>query len=65
MIATQGSDIGQVGFPSALAVDRAGNLYVADQGNHPALKYTPVPDGHVAQWAHCWRLMGKQGEQWY
>src|SRR5207248_56274 len=33
VIATEGSDPGQVSSPSALAADAAGNLYVADYGN--------------------------------
>jgi hypothetical protein len=29
--------------PEGLAVDTAGNLYVADRGNHRALMYMPQP----------------------
>ena len=29
-----------LGFPSALAVDSAGNVYVADDGNHRVVKLT-------------------------
>src|SRR5262249_27579378 len=32
VIATSGTGLGQVGSPSALAVDSVGNLYVADSG---------------------------------
>jgi tripartite motif-containing protein 71 len=43
VIATLGSDLGEVDGPSGLAVDAAGNLYVADTGNNRVQKYTPHP----------------------
>jgi sugar lactone lactonase YvrE len=43
VIATFGSALGQVSGPGALAVDPAGNLYVADILNNRVLKYTPGP----------------------
>jgi sugar lactone lactonase YvrE len=45
VIATYGSLLGQVDFTygAGLAVDGAGNLYVADGGNNRVLKYTPAP----------------------
>ena len=48
VIATAGSDLGQVesqyyGGPFGLAVDGAGNLYVADTGNNRVQMYTPGP----------------------
>jgi NHL repeat-containing protein len=45
VIATPGSSLGQVNFQhgSGLAVDGAGNLYVADNGNNRVLKYVPGP----------------------
>jgi sugar lactone lactonase YvrE len=43
VIATGGSAIGQVSYPSRLAVDTAGNLYVADTNNNRVQKYTPGP----------------------
>src|SRR5258706_173274 len=36
-----GSDA-RFGFPSGIAVDNAGNVYVADQGNHTIRKVTPA-----------------------
>jgi hypothetical protein len=43
VVAPYGSSLGQVNLDnqSGLAVDAAGNLYVADTGNHRILKYTP------------------------
>jgi tripartite motif-containing protein 71 len=42
--AGEGTAPGQFhGRPGGLAVDGAGNLYVADTGNHRVLKYTPGP----------------------
>jgi sugar lactone lactonase YvrE len=43
VLATQGTALGQVSNPLALAVDGAGNLYVADYVNNRVLKYTPAP----------------------
>jgi DNA-binding beta-propeller fold protein YncE len=51
VIASGGSGAGQVFFyldsyvnsTAGLAVDAAGNLYVADRGNNRVLKYTPAP----------------------
>ena len=34
---------GEVFYPSALAVDAAGNLYMADSGNNRVQKFTPAP----------------------
>jgi trimeric autotransporter adhesin len=39
----------QLNFPGALAVDAAGNLYIADTGNHVVRRVTP--DGIIATWA--------------
>jgi DNA-binding beta-propeller fold protein YncE len=41
-IASYGSAPGQVYDPTALAVDTAGNLYVADAANNRVLVYTPI-----------------------
>jgi tripartite motif-containing protein 71 len=41
VLAAGGSAVGQVSHPSGLAVDTAGNLYVADTGNNRLLKYSP------------------------
>jgi sugar lactone lactonase YvrE len=41
VFATQGSDLGQVEDPTALAVDGDGNLYVADIDNQRVQEYTP------------------------
>ena len=43
VIATAGTTRGQVRYPSAFAVDGAGNLCVADTGNNRVLMYTPHP----------------------
>jgi DNA-binding beta-propeller fold protein YncE len=43
VIASYGPNLGQVSRPWGLAVDAAGNLYVADTGNNRVLKYTPGP----------------------
>jgi sugar lactone lactonase YvrE len=43
VIASAGAAIGQVNAPMGLAVDGAGNLYMADTGNNRVLKYTPEP----------------------
>jgi DNA-binding beta-propeller fold protein YncE len=43
LLAASGNAIGQVLNPQSLAVDSAGNLYVADSGNERVLKYSPDP----------------------
>jgi DNA-binding beta-propeller fold protein YncE len=49
VLATDGQAIGQVSFDSlyrygaGLAVDAAGNLYVAEAGNNRVQKFTPLP----------------------
>jgi DNA-binding beta-propeller fold protein YncE len=43
VIANSGGEVGQVSDPSGLAVDTAGNLYVADSGNNRVQMYTPQP----------------------
>jgi DNA-binding beta-propeller fold protein YncE len=40
---TEGSALGQLLDPTGLAVDGAGNLYVADSGNNRVLEYTVLP----------------------
>jgi hypothetical protein len=42
-IATRGHAVGQVNVLEGLALDGAGNLYVADTGNNWVQKYTPGP----------------------
>jgi DNA-binding beta-propeller fold protein YncE len=42
VIATGGTTLGQVKGPAGLAVDAAGNLYVADAGNNRVQQYTPI-----------------------
>jgi len=44
-----GSGIGQYNHPHALAVDRSGNIYVADSGNSRVVKLSP---GGVVQWTY-------------
>jgi len=41
VLAPSGSDLGQVSDPSGLAMDPAGDLYVADTGNDRVQEYTP------------------------
>jgi hypothetical protein len=45
VIATYGAALGQVDFSygEGVAVDGAGNLYVADGANNRVQKYTPSP----------------------
>jgi hypothetical protein len=43
VIATGGAALGQVIHPSALAVDTAGNLYVAEYYPNRVQEYTPHP----------------------
>jgi DNA-binding beta-propeller fold protein YncE len=46
---TEGSGDGQFGYPTGVAVDASGNVYVADQGNCRIQKFTS--DGaYVTQW---------------
>ena len=46
----QGTGYGQLKEPNGIAIDRDGNIYVADAGNHLVLKLGP--DGSViAQWS--------------
>jgi DNA-binding beta-propeller fold protein YncE len=40
---TQGSGDGQFYFPYSVAADAAGNLYVAEVGNHRVQKFGPMP----------------------
>src|SRR5207247_10301739 len=50
IIGTKGSGHGQLGEPNGIAVDRAGNIYVAEVGsNHRVQKL--APDGtFIAEW---------------
>ena len=48
-IGSSGKTEGQLGAPNGIAVDRAGNIYVADAGKHHVQKL--APDGKfVAEW---------------
>jgi DNA-binding beta-propeller fold protein YncE len=40
---TNGSDAGQFYYPTGLAIDSSGNLYVVDQNNHRVQKFGPPP----------------------
>ncbi|PYJ22473.1 MAG: hypothetical protein DME99_05395 [Verrucomicrobia bacterium] len=47
---TKGSGHGQLGQPNGIAIDRAGNIYVAEASNHRVQKL--APDGtFIAEWA--------------
>src|SRR6185436_6823400 len=35
---------GQLNFPSGVAVDKTGNVYVVDSGNNRVLKYAPTEE---------------------
>ena len=49
ILGTKGSGQGQLGAPNGIAVDRAGNIYVADAANHRVEKL--ASDGKsVAEW---------------
>ncbi|MGC8873103.1 MAG: flippase activity-associated protein Agl23 [Chloroflexia bacterium] len=43
-----GSGPGQLSFPRGIAVDKAGNLYVADSGNHRIVRFDP--QGETSVW---------------
>lgn len=58
---TLGTGIGQFGEPRAVAVDQAGNFYVADAGRAMILKFDPsgafvAEWPTVAQFAHPWSI---------
>lgn len=42
---TQSTIATNLGFPTALAVDGAGNVYVSDQDDYAVYKFTPTPNG--------------------
>ena len=49
VIGTKGSGHGQLGDPNGVAIDRTGNIYVAEASNHRVQKL--APDGtFVAEW---------------
>ena len=37
-----GTDTASLGLPNGLAIDNAGNLWLADAGNHRVLKFAPI-----------------------
>lgn len=57
---SQGTGIGQFDIPSGIALDRAGSVYVADQGNSRVQKFTALGTP-VTQWGTSEGQFGANG----